>query len=173
MESRSTFVTVLAWVFIVGAGFAVVISVAQVMLVLSMGDEAFLPMQGADLGMANVMSQNFHFFIYGFFVLTLFTLVSSIALLKRKKWARLAFIIILTLGILWQIGGAILQFTMFSDVSADPRLDGLEDFERITNMIRWFTVGIGIVISGLFAWVITRLVSPKIVAEFSPGLCNG
>ncbi len=114
MESRSTFVTVLAWIFIVGAGFASLISVIQVIMVSSMfiGDE-FRSIPDDAPVMENFMSGYFHLVVYGFFLLSLFIFVSSIALLKRKNWARLSFIVILSFGVLWQVGGLIMHFLCF------------------------------------------------------------
>ncbi len=168
MESRSTFVTVLAWIFIVGAGFATFVSIMQVIMVSTMfSGEEFHFMPGEAPTMAKFMSQYFHLFIYGFFGVTLFTFVSSFALLKRKNWARLSFIVILAFGILWQVGGLIMQFAMFSNIPTPSEGEGFEDFERMRNIIRWFSFAIAIGISGLFAWIIKKLSSQQIVAEFT------
>jgi hypothetical protein len=168
MESRSTFVTVLAWIFIVGSGFATFVSIMQVIMVSTMfsGDEFSSVPEDAPV-MAKFMSQYFHLFIYGFCALALFTFTSSLALLKRKNWARLAFIVILGFGILWQVGGFAMQFAIFSDFPAPPKGEGFEDFERMTNLIRWFSFAMAIAISGLFVWVIKKLTTRPIVREFT------
>jgi len=168
MESRSTFVTVLAWIFIVGSGFATFVSVMQVIMVSIMfsGDEFSSVPEDAP-AMAKFMSQYFHFFIYGFCALALFTFTSSIALLKRKNWARLAFIGILAFGIFWQVGGLIMQFAIFSNFPASPKGEGFEDFERMSNIIRWFSFAMALAISGLFVWVIKKLATQPIVGEFT------
>lgn len=168
MESRSTFVTVLAWIFIVGAGFTSLISVIQVIMVSSMfsGDE-FGNLPDNAPGMAKFMSRYFYLIVYGFFSLSLFTFVSSIALLKRKNWARLAFIVILSFGVLWQLGGLLIQFFMFSDFPSPPSGKEFEDFERMSNIIRLFSFVISILISAIFIWVIKKLVTQPIVGEFT------
>jgi hypothetical protein len=168
MESRSTFVTVLAWIFIVGAGFASFVSVTQVIIVSTMfSGEEFRSTPDDAPATAEFMLQYFHLFIYGFFALTLFTFVSSIALLKRKNWARLAFIVILAFGILWQVGGLVMQFVIFSDMPTPPEGEGGEGLDRMSNIILWFSFAFAIGISGLFAWIIKKLASQKIVAEFT------
>ena len=168
MESRSTFVTVLAWIFIVGSGFASFVSVMQVIMVSTMfsGDELRSLPDDAP-AMAKFMAQYFHLFIYGFCALSFFTFISSIALLKRKNWARLAFIIILAFGILWQVGGMFMQFAMFSDFPEPPNGEGFENFERMSNIIRWFSFAIAVGISGLFVWVIKKLTTKPIIGEFT------
>ncbi len=168
MESKSTFVTVLAWIFIVGAGFASFVSLTQVIMVSMMfsGDE-FKNMPEDAPEMARFMSEYFHLFIYGFFTLAVFTLASSIALLKRQNWARIAFIGILSVGVLWQLGGLVMQFFMFSDFPELPRGERFEEFEQISHLIRWVGFAIAILSSGLFIWMIKKLVTPPIIAEFA------
>lgn len=165
MESRSTFVTVLAWIFIVGAGFASFVSLMQVIMVSTMfsGDE-FQTMPADAPSIVKFMSQYFHIFVYGFFILAVFTLISSIALLKRQNWARIAFIGILSVGILWQLGGLIMQFFMFSDFPKHPQG---EDFERMSQLIRWFSFAIAILFSGLFIWIIKKLATQPTIGEFA------
>jgi hypothetical protein len=167
MESRSTFVSVLAWIFIIGAGFGSVIGIMQIIMVSTMfsGDE--LSSMPADApAFAKIMQQYFHLFVYGFFAITLFTFISSIALLKRKNWARLAFVVILAFGVIWQIGSLFLQFYIFSDFPEMPNQEHFEEFERMHNMMRWFTAVIAIGISGLFIWIIKKLTSQPIINEF-------
>ncbi len=168
MESRSTFVTVLAWIFIIGSGFTSLISIIQVIMVSSMfsGDE-FRSITDNATGMAKFMSQYFYLVFYGFFLLSLFTFVSSIELLKRKNWARLAFIVILSFGILWQLGGLVIQLVMFSDFPSPPSGKSFENFERMSNIIRFFSFSISILISVAFICVIKKLVTQPIVGEFT------
>lgn len=170
MESRSTFVTVLAWVFIVGAGFTSVVSLMQVVMVSIMfsGDE-FQSIPEDAPGFARFMQEYFHLFIYSFFALAVFTFTSSIALLKRKNWARLAFIGILLLGVVWQVFGIVIQFFMFSEPPADQSMEGFDDFQRMTNIFRWFTLAFGIFLSGLFIWIIRKLLTEPIISEFTLG----
>ncbi len=168
MESKSTFVTVLAWIFIIGAGFSFFVSIMQVIMVSTMfSGEEFRSMPENAPAFAKFMHQYFYLFVYGFCALTLFTFVTSIALLKRKNWARLAFIAILAFGILWQVGGFIMQSTMFSQLPKMPSGEGFENFERMSNIIRWFSVVIAIGISGLFIWVIKKLTTQPIIGEFT------
>ena len=168
MEPRSTFVTVLAWIFIIGTGFAASVSIMQVLMVSTMFNGEEFPSIPEDApAFAKFMSQYFHLFVYGFCALTLFTFVSSVALLKRKNWARLAFIVILTFGVFWQIGGIVMQFFMFSEFPPLPDSEGFEDFERISNIIRWFSFAMAVGISALFVWLIKRLLTQPTVSEFT------
>jgi len=140
----------------------------QIIMISTMfkGDE-FQAMPADAPGMAKFMSQYFHLFVYGFFILVVFTFASSIALLKRKNWARVAFIGILTLGILWQLGGLTMQFFMFSDFPKSPQGKDFEEFERMSHFIRWFSFAMAAFVSGLFIWIIKKLVTQPIIEEFA------
>ena len=168
MSSKSTFVTALAWVFIVGAGFASFASIMQVIMasIMFSGDELqSTPEDAPDT--ARFIQQYFIFFVYGFCAVTIFTFVTSIALLKRKNWARLAFIGILAFGVLWQVGGLFLQFSMFTEFNDAQSEDGFEEFDRVFNIIRWFTVFISILVASLLLWCIKKLTSLPIKNEFT------
>ena len=168
MESRSNFVTVLAWIFIVGAGFSSFILVMQVIMVSTMfSGEEFQSVPEDAPAFAKFMQQNIHLFVYGFCAVTIFTFISSIGLLKRKNWARLAFISILILGVLWQVGSLAMQFTVFSEFPERPSGEGFEDFERMSNIIRWFSFAMAVALSGLFLWLIKKLATQPIVGEFT------
>lgn len=173
MESKSTLVNVIAWIFIIGAGFASVISVVQIIMFSIMfgGDELHSMPEDAP-AMAKFMTEFFHLVIYGFFVLALCTLVSSIALLKRKNWARLVFIGVLSIGILWQMGGVAMQFVIFSDLPSSSQNEGFENFELMSNIIRLFSFAIAIVVSGLFVWIIKKLATQPIIGEFVSSKSN-
>lgn len=173
MESKSTFVNVIAWIFIIGASFASVISVVQIIMVSIMfsGDE-FRSMPDNAPAMAEFMTESFHLLIYGFLAMALCTLVSSIALLKRKNWARLIFIGLLSIGILWQLGGVAMQFVIFSDLPSSSQNEGFDNFELVSNIVRYTSLAIALVISGLFVWIIKRLATHPIIDEFVSSKSN-
>lgn len=167
MESRSTFVTVLAWIFIIGSGFASFVSVIQVIMVSNMfSGEVLRSMPDNAPAIATFMSQYFHLFVYGFCAVAIFTFISSVALLKRNNWARLAFIWILSIGILWQVGMLSMQFTVFLEFPATQGARGFEGFESMRDIIRGFSFTLAIVVSALFIWIIKRLLTQPIVGEF-------
>lgn len=113
---------------------------------------------------ARIMASYFHLFVYGFFCLSIYTFVSAIALLKRKNWARISFIVIMGIGVLWQIAGLAMQFTMFSDIPME-HVD--EQFKQMQKMMQWFTLFISIGMSAVFIWIIKRLSTEPILSEFT------
>jgi hypothetical protein len=176
VASRSSFVTALAWVFIAMSGFATFVSILQNIMILIFfpGDQMQATINQAEAAgvlpaFGKFMFANFPIFFVFFLVFSTSTLVSSIGLLKRRNWARLMFIVVLVLGILWNIGGVFLQYHLVSSFPAIPE-DAPEEF-----MGRFFVVGrvimvFGVVmamgISGLFAWIIKRLSSEMVKKEF-------
>ena len=92
---RSTFVTVLAWIFIVLAGFATIITSLQNVMIAVMFPTAQMEeaaTQVKDLPgvpwFASWMFSYYQVFFLFFLVVSASMLTASIGLLKRKNWAR-------------------------------------------------------------------------------------
>lgn len=176
--TRSTFVTVLAWIFIVFAGFSTFISLLQNVMINTMFPLEQMRSQGWS---ANQQMPAFFQFMLGhiqlFFLLFLLlsssTLAAAIGLLRRKNWARLVFVAILALGIVWNVAGLVLQQVMFSSMSTPPSnapAGFRAEFDHMTSIMFAFTVVMAVGFSVLFAWLIKRLVSAPIRGEFTQAL---
>lgn len=173
---RSGFVTGLAWVFIVLAGFATVIAILQnVMLALMFPAEelraAVKESENAQPmpALFRFMFENFRYFFAGFLVLSVGTLVTAIGLLKRKNWARLIFVAILAFGVVWNLASLAMPFVMTSmipEMPAHAQSDFHDNFKLMWNIMIGFTVVIGLAFAALFAWVIKRLLGDDIKREF-------
>jgi len=174
--TRSTFVTVVASIFIAIAGFATLISLLQALMFTFMFPEGQFPPAGDAKGMEQMpaffrfMIQNMQWFFVMFWSISILTLISAIGLLLRKNWARLVFVGLMALGILWNLGGILLQEYMMSSFPQGPA-HGPRDvdagFETMMTVMR-FAMGVfAIAMSLLFAWIIKRLVSRSIRAEFN------
>jgi hypothetical protein len=176
LASRSGFITGLAWTFIGLGGFATLIAVLQnIMLALAFPvDEMRSVMAEADKthpmpGVFRFMFDNFRLFFASFLALSALTLVSAIGLLKRKNWARLLFVAIMAIGLLWNLAGLAMPFFMSSWLPAMPDTapaDFRDQFDLMWKIMTAFTVLIALVFAGLFGWVIKRLVSEDIKREF-------
>lgn len=152
----STFVTVVAWIFIVFSGMATLISAMQNLLLHS---GAFSRGDGPALGPEAPV-----FLLFGgFFVASAITLTAAIGLLRRRAWARRLFIAMLVVFVAAQIGGLVLQQTSlaaFDDAGAP------DDFMRTVALIRIFAIIFAAALCGGFVWIIRRLVDPEVRAEF-------
>lgn len=178
--NRSTFVTVLAWIFIVLGGLATLMAIAQNIVVSTMPPFGEMPQQvhptGEQAGMpaaVEFMFNNVRLIFAAFLVLSATTLVSAIGLLRRKNWARLILMTLMALGIVWNIGSLFLQYTIVLSVPPPPQNVAVgvrAEMEAMENVLLIFSSVIAIGFAILFAWIVKRLLSPSIKSEFQAGL---
>ena len=171
---RSTFVNVLAWIFIVLGGFATFISIVQNVMfrIMFHKEEMTQAMQQAENAkqmpaFACFMFNHIDLFFLLFLVVSATSLVSAIALLKRKNWARIVFIILMSLGIAWNLGGLVLQFTVFNSMTEMASKVAPPEFEKMMLIMKIAGVIMVVVFSALFGWIIKKLTSAPIKAEFN------
>lgn len=175
-QDRSIFITVLAWIFIVFAGFTTVISLLQTILISVMlrSDEMQSSMHQTQNYQEMPTYAKFFFdspqVIFGaFFVVCLLTLISAIGLLRRKNWARIVFIGLMGLGIVWNVVAAVFPIVMMSSFQSLPEntpSDYADSFQTMQNVIMIGSFIFAIAFAVLFGWIIKRLVSAEIRREF-------
>jgi hypothetical protein len=176
--ARSTFVTVVAWSFIAVAGFASFIAVLQALMFFFVFPADMFRTPESAKGLEEMpaffrfMVQHIKWFFVFFWTLSVATLVCAIGLLRRKNWARVAFVAIMALGIVWNLSGIWLQEQMMSSFSNtpvhDPRMAEFHSgFETMMTVMRVAMGIFSIAMSVLFAWIIKRLVSRSTRAEFA------
>ena len=176
LKQRSTFVTVVAWIFIVLSGFGALIGVLQnIMLQTVLRSEEFgqamqtTPSQSDLPPFVSFMFEHFQWFFLAVLLVNLFMLASSIGLLKRRNWARLFFIGLMILGVVWQGVGLVMQAVMFSytrDQFATAELQGAPDMGPFFVAMAIFSVIFALAFGGLFGWIAWKLASKPIAAEF-------
>jgi hypothetical protein len=173
--ARSAFVTTVAWVFIALAGFATLISILQNVMIYT-----FFPLDQMHAAMAQAREQQqmpaFTLFMFehirelftGFLVVTSGTLIISIGLLRRHNWARILFVTLLVLGIIWNIGGLFWQWFFFRSIPQPPQTPAQvrAQFETMFIVMGIFSVIMALGMSVLFGWIIKRLTSTAIKNEF-------
>lgn len=171
---KSSFVNVLAWIFIVLSGFTTFISILQNIMIF-----LFFPrdqmreaiQQAPDIeqipAFARLMMSHVDLFFLGFLIVSTVTLICAIGLLKRMNWARLFFIGIMALGIVWNIGGLALQFSMVSSMQGMTHEAAPAEFQTMMTIMKVAMTIMALGMSGLFAWIIRKLISAPIRAEFS------
>jgi hypothetical protein len=173
--SRSTFITVLAWLSIAGSGFVTFISLMQAAMFFLLFRDKF-PIANREWpgheqlpAFVQFLFSHPELFFATFWSLALLTLVASIGLLRRKNWARLYFIAVLALGCVWNLGGIWVQRQMLSTMPTSMRgapAEFARNFELMGTIISIGTTIMAIAITILFVWLIKRLLSPAIRAEF-------
>ena len=167
---RSTFVTVVAWVFIILSGFVSLIALLQNVMVQFMfpRDDLIKALENnpaaANMStMDRLMLTGFEFFLAAFLVIALVSFASAVGLLRRKNWARRLFIGVLSIGVLVNLAGLILQMTLWS-AGSDSDLPA--DFQTMRMVIQVFNSLIAVTLVAVCAWLVWKLMSPQIKAEF-------
>jgi hypothetical protein len=169
-------VTVIAWIFILLAGFATLIAILQnimIALIFPVAEMQAAATQAKNQPgvpwFASWMFSHFQVFFLLFLVVSASTLTASIGLLKRRNWARLLFVTLMALGILWNIAGLVLMFFFFSSFSdVVPANQQAADHFDVMVKIMFAVNGLMVVaFIWLFGWIIKRLVSEDIRREFS------
>jgi hypothetical protein len=172
---RSSFVTAVAWVFIALCGFTTLISILQNVLVNTLMPLDEMQKAATPPGVPEMpaffrfMMGHIRMFFASFLVVSAAMLCAALGLLKRKNWARLLFITILCLGIVWNIVGMALQFFFMQDfpkpVGAPPEFAAT--FSTMRTVIMVFSALMALAFSALFGWLIKRFTSAEIRREFS------
>lgn len=180
---RSTFVTVVAWIFIILSGFATFISLLQNVMV------GFMPRAMFDSAMQDstfarvlppagrFMFTHLQLLVLCTLILTALMLAASIGLLNRRKWARLVFIGLLGFGIVYNLAGLVLEQSMMSSMTAQFPLDSAfsadstlrstaQQFDQMMAGFRIVMYVVTIGFAALFGWIIAKLLSRPIRAEF-------
>lgn len=189
MPVRSTFVTVLAWIFIGLTGFTSLISLMQ-NLMLQLVFMPLMQQQHAQMSQnlphdmpvqVGWMFDHLFWFFRIFLLLSLSVLIASIGLLLRKEWARKLFIGLMAFGILYQIAGLFFQWWYMSAVfdhfpmPPNPKPDAaqmMQVMQGFMTVIRIFSALMSIGITILFGWIIKKLISASIRQEFMPALAS-
>ncbi|MBD8874183.1 hypothetical protein [Rhodanobacter sp. DHB23] len=175
---RSTFVTVLAWVFIGLAGFATLIALLQNLMLqlLFLPEMQAHPMPPQPPGLpapTQWMFGHMAWFFRGFLLVSSATLVASIGLLLRHEWARRLFIGLMGFAIAYQLFGLAWQWWFMGSMDAFTRAAGMpadagavmHGFMRVAQV---FGTLMALVFCVLFGWIIRRLCSAQVRDEFRP-----
>ena len=166
---RSTFVTVVAWVFIALAGMATLMTALQSAMVLLLfpldeirqnapQDPTFETMPA----WARFMFTHIELWFLFCFALSATTLVAAIGLLRRRNWGRVLFVGVLAFGIVWNLG------TPFFAAGMMPArvFEGDDPFATAFRVMQVVSVAMAVGVAVLFGWLGWRLCSPAVRAEF-------
>jgi ABC-type antimicrobial peptide transport system permease subunit len=169
--ARSEFVTILAWAFIVLSGFGVAMLLLQSVIASQLPFDDIRELFGTDPDAPSPMMQAMILRMPWLFlaplVPALVALAASIGLLLRRNWARLLFIVLMALGIIWNLGGAVFGAFMFAVMLP---MTGAPDMPAGSGMVMTamtaVSVAVALALCLLFGWLIKRLISPEIRREF-------
>jgi hypothetical protein len=167
VRGNSTFVTVLAWILIVFAGFGTFMGVAQIIMVQFMPS---MPVRSD----AGFIEQNFRLLFLVPLVVSIMVLVASIGLLKRREWARKTIIGVMSIGVLYSAGSLVAMWLFgFGTPPAPPPGTSAEMRQTMLEMnsfavgVRITTTIFALAVAALMTWVVYRLVQPETCEEFA------
>jgi len=176
---RSTFVTVLAWVFIGLSGFATLIAVLQNLMLqwLFLPAMQQAPQQpplppGLPVPM-HWMFGHFAWFFRAFLVISALTLVAAIGLLRRHEWARRLFVGLMGLAIAYQLLGLAWQWWFMGTMPGFMQAFGAPADMAVVmrgflRAVQVFSALVALGLCVLFGWILRRLCSAPVRDEFRP-----
>lgn len=175
-QRHSNFIATLAWIFIALVGLATLISLFHNILVSlvfpfnEMHTALAKPGQTkAAPWFATFMLEHFRLLSALFLLVSAATFVTAIGLLKRKNWARVAFIWIMGFGIFWNVVRIALPLLMFFTLASamgTASADFGYQFDVVQKIMIAFSVLIAVGLSVLFGWIVKRLISTEVKQEF-------
>src|SRR5690606_30648132 len=97
---------------------------------------------------------NMELFFMGFLVVSAFAFISSIGLLRRKNWARIAFIGLMVLGVVWNLGSIILQELFYGSMSEFNEANFKDDhMDTMINVMKIAGYIFNLIFTALFTWI--------------------
>lgn len=175
---RSYFVTVLAWLSMGMAGFAMLISLLQNLLLQwlfppAMQAHAMLPLPPAMPAPLQWMFGHMAWLFRAFLLASTVTLIAAVGLLRRHEWARRLFIGLLGLAIAYHLLGLAWQWWFMGSMDAFMRAPAMPAgadaiMHGFIRVIQVFSTLMALVFCVLFGWIIHRLRKAQVRDEFRP-----
>jgi hypothetical protein len=167
--ARSTFVTVIGWIFAVISGFGLLISVMQnIMLHTVFPVEQMTADIPADMpSMARFAFEHFELLFLIPLLVSAVMLSSAVGLIKRLEWARKLMVALMALAALWSRCSIGFQFVWMAQFPTPPG-EAAEVFAAMETFMLAFMLIWGLGFAALFGWIAKRLMSWDIKQEFRP-----
>lgn len=171
LGGRSRFVTIVAWAFIV---ITAILMLQNIILVVIFSTSelrgVFNESQittGNVPAIARFMFSHTRLLFCGFFIISTIMFVSSIGLLKRKNWARILFVVILALWVIWNLGNLFIQGgTMMYMPAKFNQAKDMQILQIMFVVVHIFKAIVFIGISIFLGWIAKKLFSKNIKQEF-------
>ncbi len=173
--THSTFVTATAWCFLLVAGFGAFMNALQLLLMFTVLPPADYVAIAADMQTTQSLP-SFLVFVVEHMVawtflglcLSLLTAVASVGLLRRQNWARVAFVIIMWLGVASNLAGAAAPLVfgpMAQNLLQSFPAEMRGDLQSMMTLMTWLSVGLALLFAALFGWTALKLMSAAVRRE--------
>jgi hypothetical protein len=175
MEQKSVFVTVVAWIFIVLSVIGLLATAMYAMVLWNLPWDQLTQQSAAiNTGRPQISSQVMSIMLRWILAIVLlwlaWVLASSIGLLQRKNWARISFIVILVIGLLWNGMNLVFAISAASGIHAIGNLPASPGvpagFQGFMQAILVASAIFDVALLVLFGWILKKLVSKDIRQEF-------
>ncbi len=173
---RSFFITNLAWISIVVSAVASLLTGLQVLVFFLWVDDLAYQEMLAYLSSQNLLPadllwlfQRMRPIMLASLLFSLASLLISIALLQRREWARLAFIALIVVGIAGSGAGLYLQFKFYFAAKLATAAGTAAPLYAMGLGAHVLSTALTVLLMLLSAWLIRRLQSAAVRAEFCSG----
>ena len=165
----SMFVTVTAWIFIVITGLGVLALLLQNLLLATLMASPEVQHALNDLpthtdGATTFIVRHMRAIAAAMLALVGIALVSAIGLLQRRNWARLCFVGVLVVAVLYQLGRLAYVWLMPLPMPQSP--DGSVNLASMMDTLRVASTVMAMALTLVASWLVIKLCSPAIRAEF-------
>jgi hypothetical protein len=173
------FVTVLGWISLAMATLGALYGAMQIVSGLMFPGDRYLRLlsgnEGALPSLPPLMQWIYtHTLWMGVLMvaLSLLLLLVSWALLKRREWGRKLFIALLVIGTLWQFASLfalpqLIEGTLAMQAGVLPQgQDMPPEIQAFMRGAMWMGGAVSVVFAGVHAWLIWKLCTPAIRAQF-------
>ena len=164
----------MAWIFIVVSGFSAAIALGQALALLFWPPlvevidqyQATAAQQGEAASLSAFILDNLAWMTLSNLFVSMIVLIAAIGLLKRFNWARLLFIVVLGLIILWAVGSLLLlwQTAPFDAPTTAAAYQPVFRGPSMASLL--FGTVFTLLVCLLLGWVIKRLCSAPLRKEF-------
>ena len=169
---RSAFVTTLAWTLLVVAGLGTCVALLQNVIVNFVASAEHMRQAGASAPgdvpwLMRQMLLHARPFAAAFLALCLALLAAAAALLGRRNWARIAFMVLFALGAALEavsVGRTLAH--LYADAPALVTDEFGRQYARFDLYFSLLAAATGSALGALFAWLSWKLGSRRVAAEF-------
>ena len=167
LRSRSSFVTTLGLLFVLASSFFVITAVIQNIIVFSTStdyqDWHATPDAKSFASMYGFVFEHIKLVNAAILAFAIGLLATSIGFIRRKHWARQLILLMLIVGIIWNIFEVAVWQLIESSISISNYSNSAFPLLIIVNIL---VVAKGVGVAALFWWVFKRLTDKFIRAEF-------
>lgn len=160
MEQRSTFVTVLGWIFVVLSGLSLL--AALLCMFMPVGKPLADMLSQAGVSADDTVYVIVHGIFFVMAAISVWVLISSIGLVMRKNWARISLMLMLLFGLGWNL------FYVFTGVIRALISHGMPAHQDSLSGVFGVMAVIGVVSIALFGWILHKLNGERVKKEFLP-----